>query len=457
MKLWRNLSLQRRLTISLSAMVLGTLALCVVALLMFSRVHLIQERAPVLQEAKEAAQALNAALAAASDPEAVLKTLATTLNGGVASLRYEETGAIPQQSTKRFDSVPAWFEHLVQGDMQTLRIPVQIGGETRGYVVADLDISEDVYEKWVAFLTLIGLACLIVPSCALIASVTVRSTLQPLHAVSNVISELYDGNYDAKVSRLCAPELEQSCRKLDALGSKLKTLAEQNRDLLTEIVSAQDQERKEISRDLHDELGPLLFALRSNVAGLEMSSFPADITSRVETIAALLEQLQESHLRILDRVKPIHLQELGLVRSLRSIAESPALSAAQVEVTCHIDAGIDQISDVVAETAYRVVQEGVTNVVRHAGAHSVTIVANIARTDGAPDSALRLSIIDDGRGEPGRITPGRGLKGMNERVLALGGRLSFDRRNEKFILSCEIPLKPGGSQEQGRGVQAAWA
>lgn len=448
MKLGRSLSLQTRLTMSLSAMLLGTLAFCVVALLMFSRVHLIQERAPALQEATEAAEALNAALAAASDPEAVLRTLATSLNGGTASLRFEEIGAISQKPAKRFDSVPAWFEHLVQGDIQTLRIPVQIRGETRGYVVADIDVSADVYEKWVAFLTLIILTLLIIPSCALIASATVRSTLQPLHAVSDVISELYDGNYDAKVTGICAPELERSRRELDALGAKLKTLAEQNRNLLTEIVSAQDMERKEISRDLHDELGPLLFALRSNVAGLEMSSLSSDIASRVETIAALFEQLQQSHRRILDRVKPAHLQELGLVRSLRSIAESPALTAAHVEATCHLDAALDQVNDLVAETAYRVVQEGVTNVVRHAGARNVCIVADIVQANGVPAALLKLAIIDDGDGRPDGITAGRGLKGMNERILALGGRLSFDRRNDKFVLSCEIPLDPMSTEKR---------
>ncbi|WP_424631983.1 histidine kinase [Bradyrhizobium sp. SYSU BS000235] len=452
---WQNLSLQSRLTVSLSAMLLGTLAICVVALLMFSRVHLIQERAPAVQEATEAAQALNAALAAASDPEPVLKTLAASLNGGTASLRFEETGATPQTPIKRFDTVPTWFEHLVQGDMQTLRIPVQIKGETRGHVVADVDVSADVYEKWVAFLTLIVLALLIIPSCALIASMTVRSTLQPLHAVSNVISELYDGNYDARVAGICAPELQRSCRQLDALGSKLKTLADQNRNLLTEIVSAQDMERKEISRDLHDELGPLLFALRSNIAGLEMSPLRPEVLSRVEIIAALLEQLHESHRRILDRVKPAHLEELGLVRSLRSLADSPALIAAQVEASCHLDAAIDQVSDLVAETAYRVVQEAVTNVVRHAGARNVSITANVTRADDSPSPMLKLAVIDDGHGKPNSIVPGRGLKGMSERVLALGGRLSLDRRNEKFIVSCDIPLDSGSGGKPVRARLAA--
>lgn len=457
MKHWQNLSLQRRLTISLSAMLLGVLALCAVALLMFARAHLVQERAPAVQQAAEAAQALNAALAAAPDPEPVLKTLATSLNGGTNSLRFEEPGTIPQRAAKRFDSVPAWFEHLVKGEMQTLQIPVQINGETRGNVVADIDVSADVYEKWVAFLTLVALGLLIIPSAALIASVTVRSTLQPLHSVSEFISKLYDGNYDAKVSCLCPPELAQSCRELNALGSKLKTLAEQNRNLLTEIVSAQDRERKEISRDLHDELGPLLFALRSNVAGLEMSPLPADMASRVGTLAALLEQLHESHRRILDRVKPAHLQELGLSRSLRSLAESPALSAAQVEAVCHLDAGLDRVSDLVAETAYRVVQEGITNIVRHADAHNVTIVADTTQADSPQGAILRLSIIDDGRGEPERITPGRGLKGMNERVLALGGRLSLERKGEKFIVSCEIPFNSDTNQQQSGAVFPALA
>jgi signal transduction histidine kinase len=99
------------------------------------------------------------------------------------------------------------------------------------------------------------------------------------------------------------------------------------------------------------------------------------------------------------------------------------------------------VGDIVAETAYRVTQEAVTNVLRHAGAHNVWIAADITpKSFHATSPVLQLQVMDDGRGSPEKVSPGRGLKGMNERVLALGGRISFGRKEERFILNCEIPL-----------------
>jgi signal transduction histidine kinase len=83
----------------------------------------------------------------------------------------------------------------------------------------------------------------------------------------------------------------------------------------------------------------------------------------------------------------------------------------------------------------------VTNVVRHAGARNVWITAGITSPSiQAANPMLKLEVMDDGRGKPENVSPGRGLKGMNERVLALGGRISISRREEHFVLSCEIPL-----------------
>jgi signal transduction histidine kinase len=178
------------------------------------------------------------------------------------------------------------------------------------------------------------------------------------------------------------------------------------------------------------------------MATLETSPLSPTTKSKVEVVGSLLEQLQDSHRRILERVRPTHLQEVGLIRSLKSIVEGPAVTAANVSASCRLEASINEMEDLVAETAYRVTQEAVTNVVRHAGARNVWISAEITpRSNNAPTPVLKLEIMDDGGGRPENVSPGRGLKGMKERVLALGGRFSLSRQEERFTLSCEIPLR----------------
>jgi two-component system sensor histidine kinase UhpB len=201
-------------------------------------------------------------------------------------------------------------------------------------------------------------------------------------------------------------------------------------------VSLQDDERQDMARELHDELGPLLFGIRANTVAL-LESIPSgqpELKGAAEGILQSVETLQQANRRILDRLRPLYIQELGLIKSIATLLRNAQSQAPGLTLTSRIDPGLNEVDGLLSQTVYRVIQEGLTNVLRHANARLVRIEASI---DGAH---VTVEISDDGGGFPPDQEFGRGLTGMHERVRALSGTFEFLREGDRTYIRCRLPL-----------------
>ena len=200
--------------------------------------------------------------------------------------------------------------------------------------------------------------------------------------------------------------------------------AERNR-LLKAILEAQENERLRIARELHDELGQKLTALSIGLKTLEARGETAEPEARsVSASRQLVDEISESVRHITGRLRPLLLDEVGLALA----AEDLALAWGE-QMSIAIDTHIDELpADLSADTgivAYRVIQESLTNVARHASASNVSVTLH---RDGAH---LRIAIEDDGVGfdrASAMNSSSRhfGLAGMEERVRSVGGRLDIE-------------------------------
>ena len=146
-------------------------------------------------------------------------------------------------------------------------------------------------------------------------------------------------------------------------------------------MSLQDDERQDIARELHDELGPLLFGIRANTVAL-MESLPPDMAgpeASAQGILQSVEALQYANRRILDRLRPLYIQELGLGRSIHTLLQNARAQAPELKLSARIDPGLNEIDGLLSQTVYRVIQEAVTNVLRHANARSLDVTATGSR------------------------------------------------------------------------------
>lgn len=210
------------------------------------------------------------------------------------------------------------------------------------------------------------------------------------------------------------------------------------RRLSQELVRAQETERKSISRELHDEVGQMLTGLRMELANIgDVRHLPnGEFQTRLDDVKHLAEQTLASVRNIAMGLRPSMLDDLGLGPAVEWQGREFSRRSG-IPVTVQIDGTLDGLPDSHRTCVFRVVQEALTNCVRHAQAHSIRVVIH-----GRPD-AVFLSVQDDGVGLAASEStgPGLGLIGIQERVRELGGSVSIHSQpNRGTSLRVEIPI-----------------
>ncbi|SFO75996.1 two-component system, NarL family, sensor histidine kinase UhpB [Geodermatophilus dictyosporus] len=202
-------------------------------------------------------------------------------------------------------------------------------------------------------------------------------------------------------------------------------------------LAAQEGERRRVAQELHDEVGQSLTAVLLGLRAVA-DRVPPDLAPEVlavqETARASLDEVRH----VVRRLRPGVLDDLGLVSALTSLAgEHARLTGARVHR--RFSPSLPDLDDRVELVVYRVAQEALTNVARHAGAGCV----ELELTETGEGAALLLRIADDGRGMDGE-PEGAGLRGMRERALLVGADLSFSTNGIRGTdVRLQIPLVPG--------------
>ncbi|MGH9719171.1 MAG: sensor histidine kinase [Bryobacteraceae bacterium] len=210
------------------------------------------------------------------------------------------------------------------------------------------------------------------------------------------------------------------------------------RRLSHQVVKAQEDERKSLSRELHDEVGQTLTALRIELGNLERAAKdgPGPITAFLQGAKELAERGLQSVRRLAMGLRPSMLDDLGLAPALDWQAREFSRRSG-VPVELGLDGQLDNLPDAHRTCIYRIVQEALTNCARHANAKDIRIMLH-----GNPTS-LSLSIQDDGVGFSPAAVRGRGLGliGIEERVHELGGRIAIRSQPSKgTVLSVHLPV-----------------
>jgi PAS domain S-box-containing protein len=207
----------------------------------------------------------------------------------------------------------------------------------------------------------------------------------------------------------------------DALQAQQQEL----RRLSAQVLEAREEEKTRIARELHDELGQLLTALKMDLAWLRERLPQGDAALRAEQMGRVLDQTVSSTRRISADLRPLMLDDLGLAEAASWLAgEFSSHSGVQCEIRIPGDGALDGVDKGVATAIYRALQESLTNIARHAGARRAWVSV------GAENGEVFFEIEDDGRGiEPADLAKARslGLKGMRERVQYLGGSIEVAR------------------------------
>ena len=440
--MWKNLSLRARLFLPLGVLVAIALLIGTSALEVFSPSQFVYENQPESDAVRVVAKALNDALRASSDPQRTLDAFAGSLESTAAVIQYRPAERSEGPPPVRIASVavPSWFVGLLTIPDLGAAYPVTIDGRRVGDILFAPDISADVFEKWAGFLAIVLSATVVLSLTAAIAYFTAGAVLHPLLDLANGLTRLRAGRYGEPIPVTGPPEIQSSCIEANELARTLGSLVDDNRALLHQVVSLQDTERQQLAGELHDELGPMLFAIRANSTVLQerIPSRDVDLQAPLDGMLQAAEALQSTIRRILDGLHPLYLDDLGLSRSLETLADNFRSQARGLRIRMHVDAALDGIDVLFAHTIYRVVQEATTNVLRHANANSADIEASVQ------GDRIVVEVSDDGIGLPEGFAFGRGLTGMRERVRALGGSFEASRTGHRTSVRCMLPYTATG-------------
>ncbi|MBR0869497.1 HAMP domain-containing protein [Bradyrhizobium tropiciagri] len=448
--MWRNLSLRARINLLLALILLLGLGINIARLVIEAGPRVQAEDQSVIRLAREFVATIVADLNEAPDPDARLDQIVRDLSRlrHVSITRQDDaTVKVPERSVETGDPrAPAWFVALVHPEQTSVRVPVSIHGKPQSLLITSHP-DDEMAEIWDGIVTQLEVGTAIAVALLLVTMLVVGRALAPLQALSEAMTNIEAGFYDARVEPGGSPELAAICAKLNHLAATLGEAVEGKRQLAERAVSLQDSERKEIARELHDEFGPYLFALRAHAGALTRLSEvdkpdPAALRKHGNAILEQVNALQQFTRRILERLRPVGLAELGLREALGALVRLWSETHPEVAIESRISGSLGEVGETADLTIYRIVQEALTNVFRHAGATAVDITIEPAERQtgvhGSRGCAL-VRISDNGGGLRPDHRLGHGLTGMRERILALGGTLDIDSGDDGVTVEALVP------------------
>lgn len=434
------MSIKLRLNLAL-AVVLVLAAISVMAALLFDAgPRLRNEIASSLRVTEAAVRASIGSIEHSPHPEAALGALVMGMSHQRHvrirhAARLPERGNILTLERQQRSGLRSWIS---EEEGKVIRVPVVARGRDLGTILVVADGSDEMREVLETIGSVMAYTGLFALGAFFVTSHLIGRSLAPIEQLHAAMKHLEDGDYDVALPSLGPPEIAGMCARLNTLAKALSRTRKENQRLARSMVEIQDDERRDLARELHDELGPYLFSLRASGAALNTQIErgilqPERIKHDVGSMIRQAEAIQFMNRRVLQRLAPAGLHELGLSRALGAVADGWRREQPATDLSLDIAGDIDEFDDTTTLTIYRVVQEGLTNAFRHAGASRIAV--NVSRTwpnDSGKNSddepgAIAISIRDDGDGVTDETEDGFGLRGMRDRVSALGGTIRLVR------------------------------
>jgi two-component system sensor histidine kinase UhpB len=354
---------------------------------------------------------------------------------------------------------PAWFAALIAPPIDRRELPMVVNGQRIGSILVTGEPSDEIAEVWESTVALATAGTLLNLVIIAVLYVLFGRVLEPLTGLAQGLRDLERRNYEVRLPRPKARELAAITDRFNALAGALDTLRSENRRLNHRLVTAQDDERRRMALELHDEVGPSLFGLKAHatsiatVAGTLPEAAQRQVKERVHELLAIIEHLQVLNRSLLNRLRPMALGHIPLGDLLSELLRDRARQHPQASFSFRPGRLSASYGDSIDLTIYRCVQEGLTNAIRHAQGTDVAVALGEVDAKVAPGDVaarLELTVTDNGRGISPGTPPGFGLQGMQERVQALGGTCVIEGapgRGTSVRIAIPVPARAEQTRE----------
>ncbi|MBR0828699.1 histidine kinase [Bradyrhizobium manausense] len=336
-------------------------------------------------------------------------------------------GGAPGGASEPPRAFVAFYRTLFDPGREAVR-PVTSRGARLGDAVVWVDPAVLTAEAWHDAGRLMAALALALPLLCILVYAALARALRPTQLVRAGLERIAANDLSARLPPFDLAELSAIRGVFNHLAESLEAALAARSELTRKLIALQDEERRHLARELHDEFGQSLAAIRALAASARQTAAQdcPTLLPECDGIARTATGMAETLRGTLFRLRPPDVEELGLVGSLDGlVAGWNGRSRGQTRFEIAFSGSFEHLAPAVSANIYRIVQEALTNAAKHAGATRVTLQVTML------DGDINLVVADDGRPNESAIRSGMGLLGMRERVAALGGRLSFDANPER--------------------------
>lgn len=347
----------------------------------------------------------------------------------------------PSSTFKSEINPPQWFTKLVAPKVETVTRRVRYG-----VLIISSSAEGSIREAWSGFLQLMFMGIGFFVLLNLLVYGLLSHALRPVSHILHAISRIEQGDLTTRLERFSVPEFDKIGQSLNQMAVSLdaERQLEQNRQLTQLIQQHIEDERRSLARELHDELGQYVTAIKTFAVAIvnKTRESTPDIAANAQTIVAAANHIYDGMHNIIRQLRPAAMDNMGLVETLRDMVSGYQTHHPELNIQLHLSGQFQPMGENVNINIYRIVQEAVNNAIKHAHAQCINVHMLV------DDEGLRLMICDDGVGMQLDLvdqTKHFGLLGMRERVQALHGQfkvISQPDAGRGTTLEIRLPIQP---------------
>lgn len=357
----------------------------------------------------------------------------------------DEPRRLCSQTEALGSSPPAWFASLytsLLGAHQPVTRALSIRDRDAGSFVTLADPAAALRLSWDRVSVITAVATALATGIALLAALMIGHTLMPARTIIQGLRELRKGNNAWRLPRFRVAELDHIACAVNDLAEELKRTNAARAALTERLMQVQEEERRALARDLHDEFGQCLTATVALATLIESNATDeqGEIAEDARKITTAQKRMMTTLRSTLVRLRSQNIEEVGLEASLRQlVSEYNSQTGERTSFQLSVIGQIAALPAQIAINIQRIAQECLTNAIKHGAPTNVQL--NVEYSSGERHT-VSLIVEDDGGGDISQINKGdgHGILGMRERIAALGGRLSVGNAASGLRIAAVIPV-----------------
>lgn len=338
-----------------------------------------------------------------------------------------------KQWPKSFESV---YRLIFTPGLEVFR-QISYKNQSYGSIGIIPSVEMELQQAWDSVRALLELSFLTIFTVCLLVYLSINRALRPAQTIVSGLEKMQEGDLTVRIPNFELLEWQSTSTAINKLAISQQQLLSERKRLSLKLINLQDEERRYLARELHDELGQCLAAINALTESISQTAKQAcpEIIEDTESLSRINEHIMQTVRHLLVKLRPTEIDELGLELSLKALVNEWSAHSNNIHYQIHIRGDCQQLTAPFPITIFRIIQESLTNISKHSSATHATVELDIN------NELIRLTINDDGDINLVSFVEnsGFGLLGIRERVASLEGQLQFNK-NDSGGLSITVTL-----------------